>query len=73
MNDTILRYFMDGSGFSRVMEGMWDLYVRYRRCFGAVRLHRPTPEEEKVLSTFFKRLLRPGVNSYQPRGFRKAA
>ena len=53
--DEILRYFSQNTGFTRLMNGMWDLYARYMRCYGAVRLHKPSPEEEKALSDFFKR------------------
>ncbi|MCL2500864.1 MAG: TIGR02679 domain-containing protein [Defluviitaleaceae bacterium] len=53
--DEILRYFLQDEGFSRLVGGMWDLYARHGRCFGAVRLIKPLPEEEKAISEFFKR------------------
>lgn len=55
MHDNMLQFFRDEPGFARLIGGMFDLYLRYERCFGAVRLLRPTPEEEKALSAFFKR------------------
>lgn len=53
--DECVAYFKQNDGFTRLMEGLYDLYVRYERCFGAVRLVRPTHEEEKAISDFFKR------------------
>jgi uncharacterized protein (TIGR02679 family) len=53
--DEILRYFLNNDGFTRLMSGMWDLYARHGRCFGAVRLEKPNNNEEKAISEFFKR------------------
>ncbi|MCL2202894.1 MAG: TIGR02679 domain-containing protein [Defluviitaleaceae bacterium] len=53
--EELLQYFMRDAGFSRLMEGMWDLFARHGRCFGAVRLLKPYDYEEKALSEFFKR------------------
>jgi uncharacterized protein (TIGR02679 family) len=53
--DECAAYFKNTDGFSRLMSGMFDMYVRYERCFGAVRLSNPTPEEEKAISDFFNR------------------
>jgi len=51
----VIQYFKNDNGFERLMSGMFDLYNRYGRCFSAVRLSRPTDEEEKALSVFFNR------------------
>jgi uncharacterized protein (TIGR02679 family) len=48
-------YFTQDAGFTRLMDGMWDLYSRHGRCFGAVRLADPFAEEERAVSDFFKR------------------
>ncbi|MCL2189855.1 MAG: TIGR02679 domain-containing protein [Defluviitaleaceae bacterium] len=53
--EDILRYFTQDAGFTRLMEGMWDLYARHGRCFGAVRLLKPQADEEKAISDFFRR------------------
>lgn len=69
--DKCVTYFKDNSGFARLMDGLFDLYVRYERCFGAVRLARPSPEEEETLSDFFKRdyynqaLIRIGLAEFE--------
>ena len=52
--DEWVAYFKN-NGFTRLMEGLYDLYVRHERCFGAARLSHPAPEEEKAISEFFKR------------------
>jgi len=55
------------------MSGMFDLYNRYGRCFSAVRLPRPSLEEETALSMFFKRdyydqaLIRIGLAEFERR------
>ncbi|MCL2377917.1 MAG: TIGR02679 domain-containing protein [Defluviitaleaceae bacterium] len=67
----IIQYFKNDSGFERLMSGMFDLYNRYGRCFSAVRLSRPTNEEENALSTFFNRdyydqmLIRIGLAEFE--------
>ena len=67
----IVQYLKDDSGFDRLMNGMFDLYNRYGRCFSAVRLPRPTFEEEKALSVLFKRdyydqaLIRIGLAEFE--------
>jgi len=67
----IIKYFKNDSGFERLMSGMLDLYNRYGRCFSAVRLPRPTLEEETALSVFFKRdyydqaLIRIGLAEFE--------
>jgi uncharacterized protein (TIGR02679 family) len=53
--DEMLGYFLKEEGFSRMMAGMWDLYARHGRCFGAVRLTKPRRNEEIAISEFFKR------------------
>lgn len=69
--DDCVAYFKNNIGFARLMEGMYDLYLRYERCYGAVRLVRPTPEEEKTISDFFKRdyynqaLIRIGLADFE--------
>jgi len=67
----IVQHFKNDSGFERLMSGMFDLYNRYGRCFSAVRLSRPTMEEEKALSVFFNRdyydqmLIRIGLAEFE--------
>ncbi|MCL2406022.1 MAG: TIGR02679 domain-containing protein [Defluviitaleaceae bacterium] len=67
----IIQYFKNDSGFERLMSGMFDLYNRYGRCFSAVRLSRPTIDEEKALSKFFNRdyydqvLIRIGLAEFE--------
>jgi len=51
----IVRRLKNDSGFDRLMAGMFDLYNRYGRCFSAVRLPRPSLEEERALSNLFRR------------------
>lgn len=69
--DDCVNYLKSDKGFTRLMEGLYDLYVRYERCFGAVRLARPTEEEEKAISDFFKRdyynqaLIRIGLADFE--------
>ena len=53
--DDCVAYFKDNEGFARLMSGLFDMYVRYERCYGAVRLASPGPDEEKAISEFFKR------------------
>ncbi|MCL2215603.1 MAG: TIGR02679 domain-containing protein [Defluviitaleaceae bacterium] len=66
-----LRYFTEDKGFDRLLGSMSDIYARYGRPFGAVRLTRPTPEEETALSEFFKRdyynqaLIRIGLADFE--------
>ena len=67
----VVQYLKNDSGFERLMSGMFDLYSRYGRCFSAVRLARPTREEEKALSVLFKRdyydqaLIRIGLAEFE--------
>ena len=67
----VLRYFTPNKGFERLLGSMFDIYVRYGRAFGAVRLVRPTSEEEEALSVFFKRdyynqaLIRIGLADFE--------
>ncbi|MCL2572533.1 MAG: TIGR02679 domain-containing protein [Defluviitaleaceae bacterium] len=67
----INQYLKNDSGFERLMSGMFDLYNRYGRCFSAVRLPRPSLEEERALSVFFKRdyydqaLIRIGLAEFE--------
>ena len=67
----IIEYFKSDKGFERLLRAMFDIYVRYGRAFGAVRLTRPTTEEETVLSGFFKRdyydqaLIRIGLADFE--------
>jgi len=67
----IIQYFKNDTGFERLMSGMFDLYNRYGRCFSAVRLSRPTKDEEKALSVFFNRdyydqvLIRIGLAEFE--------
>ena len=67
----IIQYLKSDSGFERLMNGMFDLYNRYGRCFSAVRLSRPTKDEEKALSVFFNRdyydqmLIRIGLAEFE--------
>jgi len=69
--EEILQYLKNDSGFERLMSGMMDLYNRYGRCFSAVRLPRPSFEEERALSVFFKRdyydqaLIRIGLAEFE--------
>jgi len=53
--EDILNYFASDKGFERLLNYMFDSFSRYGRAFGAVRLTRPTPDEESALSEFFKR------------------
>jgi uncharacterized protein (TIGR02679 family) len=53
--EEIIRFFTQNAGFARLMDGMWDMYARHGRCFGAVRLLNPHDYEEKAISGFFKR------------------
>jgi uncharacterized protein (TIGR02679 family) len=53
--DDCVAYFKKNEGFARLMNGLFDMYVRYERCYGAVRLASPEPDEEKAISDFFKR------------------
>ncbi|MCL2361207.1 MAG: TIGR02679 domain-containing protein [Defluviitaleaceae bacterium] len=67
----IIQYLKNDSGFERLMTGMLDLYNRYGRCFSAVRLPRPSLEEETALSVLFKRdyydqaLIRIGLAEFE--------
>jgi len=67
----IIQYLKSESGFERLMNGMLDLYNRYGRCFSAVRLPRPTLEEETALSVLFRRdyydqaLIRIGLAEFE--------
>ena len=67
----VVQYLKSDSGFERLVNGMFDLYSRYGRCFSAVRLARPTREEENALSVFFKRdyydqaLIRIGLAEFE--------
>jgi len=67
----IIQYLKNDSGFERLMNGMFDLYNRYGRCFSAVRLPRPSLEEETALSVLFKRdyydqaLIRIGLAEFE--------
>ena len=67
----IINYLRSDSGFERLMNGMFDLYNRYGRCFSAVRLSRPTLEEETAMSVLFKRdyydqaLIRIGLAEFE--------
>ena len=67
----VIEYLKNDSGFERLISGMFDLYNRYGRCFSAVRLARPTREEEKALSVLFKRdyydqaLIRIGLAEFE--------
>ena len=69
--DEIIQYLKNDNGFERLMNGMFDLYNRYGRCFSAVRLSRPTREEESALSVFFNRdyydqvLIRIGLAEFE--------
>jgi len=67
----IVQHFKNDNSFERLMNGMFDLYNRYGRCFSAVRLTRPSKEEEKALSVFFNRdyydqaLIRIGLAEFE--------
>ena len=67
----IINFLKNDNGFERLMNGMFDLYNRYGRCFSAVRLSRPSGEEEKALSEFFNRdyydqmLIRIGLAEFE--------
>jgi len=67
----IIQYLRTNGGFERLLSGMFDLYNRYGRCFSAVRLPRPTLEEETALSVLFKRdyydqaLIRIGLAEFE--------
>ena len=69
--DECVSYFKSAAGFSRLMDGLLDTFVRYERCFGAVRLMKPTQEEEKCVSEFFRRdyynqaLIRIGLADFE--------
>ena len=66
-----LQYFAQEKGFDRLIRAMFDVYARHGRAFGAVRLTRPGAEEEKAISTFFKRdyynqaLIRIGLADFE--------
>ena len=67
----VIQYLKSDGGFERLINGMFDLYSRYGRCFSAVRLVRPTREEENALSVLFKRdyydqaLIRIGLAEFE--------
>jgi len=48
-------YFTQNEGFTRVLTEMAAIYLRYGRVYGAVRLAKPTRQEEEALSAFFER------------------
>ncbi|MCL2373482.1 MAG: TIGR02679 domain-containing protein [Defluviitaleaceae bacterium] len=50
-----INFFKKNAGFSRLLSGMFDVYVHYGRLYGAVVLEKPSREEEAALSEFFKR------------------
>ena len=50
-----LEYFKGNVGFARLLNSMFDTYIRHGRVFGAVRITLPTKEEELALSEFFSR------------------
>lgn len=55
MKDSILEFFRQNTEFDRLLSGMSDMYIRYGRSYGAVRLAHPSVEEEAAISTFFDR------------------
>jgi hypothetical protein len=69
--DECVSYFRENTGFARFMDGLLDMYVRYERCFGAVRLSEPNMDEERAVSEFFKRdyynqaLIRIGLADFE--------
>jgi uncharacterized protein (TIGR02679 family) len=69
--DECVKFFKETEGFARLMDGMLDSYIRHERCYGAVRLSRPTPGEEQAISDFFKRdyydqaLIRIGLADFE--------
>jgi uncharacterized protein (TIGR02679 family) len=67
----IISFFKSSNGFDRVLRAMHDVYLHHGRAFGAVRLTRPSIEEENALSDFFKRdyydqaLIRIGLADFE--------
>ncbi|MCL2840105.1 MAG: TIGR02679 domain-containing protein [Defluviitaleaceae bacterium] len=66
-----LHYFTNDKGFDRLLKSMFEIYSRHGRSFGAVRLARPSSEEETAISIFFKRdyynqaLIRIGLADFE--------
>jgi uncharacterized protein (TIGR02679 family) len=75
--DECVAWLQKDSGFARLMDGLFDMYVRYERCFGAVRLSNPSEEEERAISEFFKRdyydqaLIRIGLAEFERQAQRR--
>jgi len=67
----IIEFFKSAPGFERLLRAMFDTYSHSGRVFGAVRLTRPSEEEETALSEFFKRdyydqaLIRIGLADFE--------
>lgn len=53
--EEIAKIFKSNVGFERILRAMVDTYLHHRRAFVAVRLTRPSIEEEFALLEFFKR------------------
>ncbi|MCL2708726.1 MAG: TIGR02679 domain-containing protein [Defluviitaleaceae bacterium] len=64
-------HIKESAGFGRLMEGLFEAYARHGRCFGAVRLADPAPEEEAAVSGYFGRdyydqaLIRIGLADFE--------
>jgi uncharacterized protein (TIGR02679 family) len=75
--DECVAWLQQDSGFSRLMDGLFDMYVRYERSFGAVRLNNPSSDEERAISEFFKRdyydqaLIRIGLAEFERQAQRR--
>jgi uncharacterized protein (TIGR02679 family) len=67
----IVKFFKSNLGFDRVLRAMYDMFLHHGRAFGAVRLTRPSEEEEDALSEFFNRdyynqaLIRIGLADFE--------
>jgi hypothetical protein len=75
--DACVAHFRETPGFHRLMTGLFDAYMRHERCFGAVRLESPTPDEEAALSEFFGRdyynqaMIRIGLGDFERQAQRR--
>ena len=55
MRDSIREFFEQNKAFDRLLAAMLEMYARYGRSYGAVRLVNPSIEEEAAISAFFDR------------------
>jgi len=67
----IIQFFRSDSGYDRILHAMFDSFYKHGRAFGAIRLTRPSAEEESAISEFFKRdyynqaLIRIGLADFE--------